>query len=101
MISIKMMARTLMLIWCTHAWAAGSQHIDQPIPPAIASAKLTGDVPGMTALSLAISLPLRNQQGLDNLVRNLSDPNSSQYRQYLTPEQFADQFGPTPEQYQA
>jgi len=50
---------------------------------------------------MAIGLPLRNQEALDLLIESLSDPSSSSYHQFLTPEQFAEQFGPTEDDYQA
>jgi len=52
-------------------------------------------------LSLAISLPLRNQQELAVLINQISDPSSPNYRHYLTPVQFAERFGPTEKDYQA
>jgi hypothetical protein len=51
-------------------------------------------------LNLAIGLPLRNQQALDDLLQQLYDPASPNYRHYLTPEQFTEQFGPTEQDYQ-
>src|SRR5262249_17567458 len=38
---------------------------------------------------------------LDELLRQLSDPASPNYRHWLTPEQFAERFGATPADYQA
>jgi subtilase family serine protease len=58
-------------------------------------------IPRSTHLNLAIGLPLRNQDGLDLLLQQLSDPASPNYHQYLTPEQFTEQFGPTEEDYKA
>jgi subtilase family serine protease len=50
---------------------------------------------------LAIGLPLRNQAGLTTLLQQLNDPASPNYRQWLTPEQFTERFGPSEEDYQA
>jgi len=52
-------------------------------------------------MSLAIGLPLRNQTELDNLLKQIVDPESPNFRQYLTPAQFAERFGPTEGDYQA
>ncbi|HUI28935.1 MAG TPA: protease pro-enzyme activation domain-containing protein [Candidatus Acidoferrales bacterium] len=52
-------------------------------------------------LHLAIMLPLRNQDALNTLLRQLYDPTSPNYHQYLTPEQFTSRFGPTRQDYQA
>jgi uncharacterized membrane protein len=52
-------------------------------------------------MSLAVGLPLRNQGELDTLLQQLADPTSPNYRQYLTPDQFAERFGPSEQDYQA
>ena len=51
-------------------------------------------------MKLAIGLPLRNQEALTNLLQQLYDPSSPNYRHYLTPEEFTAQFGPTEQDYQ-
>jgi hypothetical protein len=58
-------------------------------------------LPGTNRLDLAIALPLRNQEQLAILLEQIHDPASTNYRHYLTPEQFAKKFGPTEEDYQA
>ncbi|HUI28936.1 MAG TPA: protease pro-enzyme activation domain-containing protein [Candidatus Acidoferrales bacterium] len=52
-------------------------------------------------LELTIGLPLRNQQGLFDLLRELYDPTSQNFRHWLSPEQFTGQFGPTQADYQS
>jgi subtilase family serine protease len=52
-------------------------------------------------MTLAIGLPLRNQAALTELLRQIQDPSSQNYRQYLTPAQFAARFGPREEDYEA
>ncbi|MGD1020542.1 MAG: protease pro-enzyme activation domain-containing protein, partial [Verrucomicrobiia bacterium] len=59
-----------------------------------------GELPSTNRLPLAIGLPLRNQDALSALLRQIYDPASPQYHQYLTPAQFAEQFGPTEADYQ-
>jgi kumamolisin len=51
-------------------------------------------------LDLAIGLPLRNREALTHLLEQLYNPASPKYRQYLTPQQFAEKFGPSEEDYQ-
>ena len=51
-------------------------------------------------MSLAIGLPLRNQGELDNLLKELADPASPNFRQYLTTAQFTERFGPSEADYQ-
>lgn len=51
-------------------------------------------------LRLALTLELRNTAGLQVLLRDLYNPSSARYRQFLSVEQFTEQFGPTQEDYQ-
>ena len=53
-----------------------------------------------TNLYLVIGLPLRNTNALDALLHDLYDPGTPSFHEYLTPEQFTEQFGPTVEDYQ-
>ena len=46
-------------------------------------------------------LPLSDQAGLDAFLKDLYDPSSPSYHQYLTVAQFTARFGPTQEQYDA
>src|SRR5438552_5884374 len=68
--------------------------------PLISHAQLLGSANGQQQLNLSIGLQPRNQQELDNLLRNMYDPRSSLYHHFLTAQQFADEFGPTLEQQQ-
>ncbi len=51
-------------------------------------------------LNLSIGMQLRNSSDLDSLLRAIYDPNSSQYHQYLSPDQFNQLFAPTSDQVQ-
>lgn len=51
-------------------------------------------------LDLAIGLPLRNREQLTNLLQELYEPTSQNFRHYLTAGQFTSSFGPTEEDYQ-
>ena len=46
-------------------------------------------------------LPLRDQAGLESLLKQLYNPASPSYRQFLTPPEFTAQFGPSQENYDA
>ncbi len=81
--------------------AAGTQVLDGHVPQAVAESKTLGPMAPSTTMRLAIGLPLRNQGKLDELLKQLGDPASPNFRQYLTPAQFAERFGPTEEDYQA
>ena len=81
------------------AHAAGLQILKGHVPTAVAESKVIGRVPPATTLSLAIGLPLRNQEELDNLLNQLADPTSREYRHYVTSSEFAERFGPTQADY--
>jgi subtilase family serine protease len=73
------------------------------VPEAVASgvAPLVGHLPGTQRLSLAISLPLRNQAELDDLLQQLYDPQSPSYHQYLSVQEFSERFCPAKADYAA
>jgi uncharacterized repeat protein (TIGR03803 family) len=52
-------------------------------------------------LELTIALPLRNAAELNELLQQIYDPSSPNYHKYLTPEQFAQRFGPSQTDYDA
>jgi kumamolisin len=64
-------------------------------------AKPIGSLPPSQNLRLVLVLPLRNQVELDNLLQNLYNPDSPEYRHFLTVDEFTARFGPTPEDYNA
>jgi subtilase family serine protease len=68
--------------------------------PEAARRQPLGRVPPTSRLRLAIGLPLRNQSVLSNLLDQLYDRRSPYFHQYLTPDQFAAQFGPTEQDYE-
>ncbi|MGA9449914.1 MAG: protease pro-enzyme activation domain-containing protein [Verrucomicrobiia bacterium] len=73
------------------------------IPPTVASLHLQpiSVLPTSQHLQLAIGLPLRNTEALTNLLQQIYDPASPNYHNYLTPQQFTEEFGPTEQDYQA
>lgn len=73
------------------------------VPEAVVSgvAPLVGHVPSSQRVSLAISLPLRNQAELDDLLQQLYDRQSPSYHKYLSVQEFADRFGPAEADYAA
>jgi len=82
--------------------AAGMQTLHGHVPPVVARWHLqpTGRLAETRHLRLAIGLPLRNPAALDDFLQQLYDPASPNFHQYLTPEQFTEQFGPTEQDYQ-
>lgn len=73
----------------------------QTLPSRVAAAQPLGRVSGDATVSLTLTLPLRRQAELDDLLRGLSDPSDPQYGKFLTPAQFTARFGPTPADYAA
>lgn len=80
---------------------AGLQVLRGHVPAAVAGLKPVGQVDASNRMHLAISLPLRDGEGLATLLRQIYDPTSPKYHHYLTPAQFAQAFGPTAADYQA
>ena len=81
--------------------AADRQFLHGHVPPVVARLQPLGRLPGTNSLNLAIGLPLRNQAELDELLRQLYDPASTNFHKFLLPAEFAARFGPTEEDYQA
>src|SRR5580658_4342445 len=69
-------------------------------PAALVQLTPVGRLEAARALKLAIGLPLRDKQGLTNLLGRIYDPASPDYHHFLTPAQFANAFGPTEKDYQ-
>jgi N-acetylneuraminic acid mutarotase len=70
------------------------------VPAAVTNLPPMARLPGTATMDLVVALPLRNAEGLTQLLREMYDPASPRYRQYLTPAQFAEQFGPAEQDYQ-
>jgi kumamolisin len=83
--------------------AAGAAHaaaiptLTTHVPAAVAghTAQRASAVPAMQTLELSLSLPLRDEPGLRTLLRDLYDPASPHFRQYLSVAAFTARFGPT------
>jgi kumamolisin len=68
--------------------------------PLLNNARMLASADKNDQLSLSIALKMRNEQAFDRLLASMYDPHSPQYKQFLTPQQFAAQFGATPQQQQ-
>jgi len=91
------------LFWAAPAQAAQHLTLTAHVPPAVANgqAPIVGELPGGQRMSLAISLPLRSEADLDDLLRQIYDPQSPSYRRYLSVEEFTQRFGPTADDHDA
>jgi uncharacterized repeat protein (TIGR01451 family) len=70
-----------------------------PVNPSVAQS--IGRLPETTRLNLAVGLPLRNRETLNNLLEQLYDPSSPLYHQWLAVSQFTERFGPSAKDYEA
>lgn len=68
--------------------------------PLVSHAHMVGPADAQQQLNLSVGLQLRNQSDLASLLSDLNNPRSPRYHQYLTPQEFAAQFGPTADQVQ-
>ncbi|HEY1662150.1 MAG TPA: immunoglobulin domain-containing protein [Verrucomicrobiae bacterium] len=71
------------------------------VPTAVTHLIPIGTLQATNTLDLAIGLPLRNKTGLNELIRQLYDPSSTHYHQFLSPAEFTARFGPTEQDYEA
>ncbi|MGO8696555.1 MAG: protease pro-enzyme activation domain-containing protein, partial [Limisphaerales bacterium] len=81
--------------------AVGRHSLSGHLAPSRALTRPLGPLAETNSLRLAISLPLRHPDALASLLRRLYDPASPEYRRYLSPAQFSEEFGPTEQDYQA
>ena len=95
-----LLASIAVVLLAPHGADAG-RVLNGHVPQAARELLPMGDVPADNRLQLAIGLPLRDAAGLDAFLSSVSDPASPNFRQYLTPEQFTERFGPTADEYQA
>jgi subtilase family serine protease len=80
--------------------AADRRTLHTGAPEVAAGLQRLGPLPAENRLQMAIGLPLRNTNALHSLLQQIYTPGSANFHHYLTPEQFAEQFGPTEEDYQ-
>lgn len=95
---------SLAVVLCLAATAGfgaepGRKTLRDTVPAIVAQLAPIRQLAATTNLSLAIGLPLRDEAGLDELLGQLYDPQSTNYHKFLTPEQFAMRFGATEADY--
>ncbi len=81
--------------------ASDSVAIQNHTLPVLGHARAAGKLSSTQTLDLAIFLNVSDRAGLDQRIEQLYDPASPLYRQFVTPAQFADQFGPSLGDYEA
>jgi len=90
-----------LLFSTTSAGAAENHVLNGHVPSVVATLKLqsVGRMPATDRLQLVVSLPLRNQTALNQLLQEVQNPASTNFHRYLTPKEFTERFGPTPADY--
>jgi len=91
----------LFFLFATSANSAEKQVLRGHVPVVVSKLKSVERLASSKHLNLSIALPLRDREALTNLLQEICDPMSPNYHQYLTPQQFAERFGPTEVDYQA
>ncbi len=81
--------------------AADMKVLHGHVPTVVSSLIPKGRLAATNELELAIGLPLRDPAGLDQYLAQIYDPASPHFHQYLTSEEAAARFGPTPGDYEA
>ncbi len=80
---------------------AATRKLSSHVPAAVAGRIATGRLDSQKRLALAISLPPRNGAELDQLLKDLYDPTSPAFHQFLGTAEFTRRFGATEQDYQA
>jgi subtilase family serine protease len=58
-----------------------------------------GHLPASQSMRLVLSLPLRDQAGLEEFLRDVNNASSPNFHHFLTVDQFTEKFGPTQDDY--
>jgi subtilase family serine protease len=100
---VTSVAISLLMPCATFAQTTARQLLHGHVPAAVARFHLqpVGRLSATTRLNFSIGLPLRNKKALDDLLAQIYDPASPNFRHYLTPNEFVEQFGPTEADYEA
>ena len=98
---MKRLAWTALLLGCAFLGSNAAAGPVDGVHARLLRAPLLGPLASGTLFTVNLTLPWRDQSGLDALLRDLYDPNSPQYRQFLSPDQFTARFGPSVADFQA
>ena len=89
------------VVWPSQGAQAGMKTLNGHVPSVVAHLSSLGHLNATNSLHLAIGLPLRNQADANALVQQMYDPSSPNYGKFLSPGDFAAQFGPAEADYQS
>jgi subtilase family serine protease len=79
----------------------GSVAVRDTVPPETTRATALGAVDPNTEVPIVVSLDFADRAGALAFAQAVNDPRSPEFRQFLTPEEIGDRFGPTPAEYDA
>ena len=96
-ISLALMAAFGTLSLGAHAEGAHTRHVHAEIQGG--EAQMVGNPSPSQVMNLDIVLPVRDREGLQALAAAVTDPDSPQFRHYITPAEFTERFGPTQADY--
>src|SRR6266508_5117324 len=72
------------------------QHrFDNHVPEIVSKLAPVGRVSPDTRIDLILGLQPQNADQLDRMLRDVYDPTSPRYRQFITPSRYLEQFAPT------
>ncbi len=92
---------SLLLAASNECFGATVRQVLSGQPAVVVGLRAVNSLPAPSIIKFAITLPPRNPEQLDRLLENLYNPASGNYRQYLTPLEFAQNFGASEADYQA
>jgi hypothetical protein len=84
----------------TGAQCSGAQPLTGYLVPLTRATPVIGPVPADTDVSLSLGLSVSDPAGLQAFVKAVADPKDPNYRQFLTPKQFAATYGASAADYQ-
>jgi len=93
--------------WTLAAFSASTSGSPQPqvlsghVPQITRYLTAQGRLDAKAHLEVAIGLPLRNGEQLTNLLRDIYNPSSPNFRHFLKPDEFTAAFAPSAEDYQS
>ena len=96
-----------MLLWASAVLSAPASGAAQPqilsnhVPKITKTLSALGRLDANYRLEVAIGLPLRNREQLTNLLEDIYNPSSPNFRHFLKPDEFAASFAPSVEDYQS
>src|SRR5215831_8668955 len=97
-------AAVVCLILCfsaSNSFGAGWKQLHGHVPGILKNLAPIGPLPATNELHLAIGVPLRDPAALDQFLSDLYNTASTNYRHFLTPEEFTARFGATEADYAA